>query len=137
MAKDFFHEHVKEALRKDGWNITHDPYVLRADEIDYDVDLGAEKLIAATRDSQKILVEVKSFLRQSRAYEMHHALGQFNTYVLALQEQEPDRKLFLAVPRSIYEEFFRKAFIQKLIQHYAVHLVVFDPGQKIIVKWMP
>ena len=23
MAKDFFHDHVKEALRKDGWNTIH------------------------------------------------------------------------------------------------------------------
>lgn len=29
MAKDLFHNTVKTALQKDGWQITHDPYQLR------------------------------------------------------------------------------------------------------------
>ncbi|MEH2158944.1 element excision factor XisH family protein [Nostoc sp.] len=29
MAKDLYHEQVKRALEKDGWQITHDPYELR------------------------------------------------------------------------------------------------------------
>ena len=28
MAKDIYHQHVKDALVKDGWVITHDPYYL-------------------------------------------------------------------------------------------------------------
>jgi hypothetical protein len=27
-AKDIYHDHVKEALEKDGWTITDDPYKL-------------------------------------------------------------------------------------------------------------
>lgn len=136
MAKDIFHEHVKEALVKNGWRITHDPYILKTDDIDYDVDLGAEKLIAATKDNIKILVEIKSFLKQSKAYEMHGALGQFNTYLVGLKDQEPDRELFLAIPGSIYREFFQKAFIQKLIEYYQVSLLVFDPNKKVIEQWI-
>ena len=79
MAKDIFHQQVKEALINDGWEITHDPYILRAEEIEYEVDLGAEQLIAASRNTEKVLIEIKSFLRQSKTYEMHQALGQFNT----------------------------------------------------------
>jgi XisH protein len=26
MAKDFYHDNVRQALEKDGWHITHDPY---------------------------------------------------------------------------------------------------------------
>ncbi|MFK7947400.1 MAG: element excision factor XisH family protein, partial [Saprospiraceae bacterium] len=84
-----FHNLVKEALIHEGWNITNDPYALKAGDIDYEVDLGAEKLIVASKGVTKILVEVKSFLRQSTTHEMHGALGQYNTYFLALQEQEP------------------------------------------------
>lgn len=136
MAKDIFHRHAKEALIKDGWNITQDPYVLRTEDINYDVDLGAEKLIAATKDNLKILVEIKSFLRQSKAYEMHNALGQFSTYLLALNDQEPDRELFLAVPDSIYNTFFKKNFIQKLIKHYQVKIFTFNPDKREIVQWI-
>jgi len=33
MAKDFYHENVREALEKDGWRITHDPYPLKVDDV--------------------------------------------------------------------------------------------------------
>jgi len=62
-AKDKYHEHVKEALIKDGWIITDDPYELIAEGTTYEVDLGAEKLFAAQKNKEKILVEVKSLLR--------------------------------------------------------------------------
>ena len=62
MAKDKYHEHVKEALIKDGGTITNDPYYLNLGKVKYEIDLGAEKLIGATKENQKILVEVKSFL---------------------------------------------------------------------------
>ena len=136
MAKDIFHNHVKEALKKDGWTITADPFLLKTTLISYEVDLAAEKLIAATRENEAILVEIKSFLRQSKTYEMHNALGQFQTYLLAIEELAINRKLFLAVPVAIYEDFFQKPFIQKLIHHYQLSLIVFDPSKKEIVAWI-
>lgn len=136
MAKDLFHQMVKEILEQDGWKITDDPYILKAEDIKYDVDLGAEKLIAAQKDVSKILIEVKSFLRQSKTYEMHGALGQYNTYFVALQEQEPERILYLAIPKTIYTEFFSKNFIQKLTKFYNVKLLVFDELNQSIVKWI-
>ncbi len=44
-AKDFYHDAVKIALQKDGWQITADPLVLRAGLMTLYVDLGAEKLL--------------------------------------------------------------------------------------------
>lgn len=67
---------------------------------------------------------------------MHQALGQFQTYFLALQEQEPDRDLFLAVPKIEYDTFFQKPFIQKLISYYKLKIVVFDPEKITIEKWI-
>jgi len=57
------------------------------------VDLGAEKLIAATKDHQKIAVEIKSFLEAIS--EFHTALGQFLNYRAVLKRKDPDRVLFL------------------------------------------
>lgn len=135
-AKDIYHDIMREALEKDEWNITHDPYTLKTEEIDYNADLGAEKLIAATKNKEKILVEIKSFIRQSKTYEMHQALGQFNTYFLALLDQEPDRTLFLAIPKEEYDTFFQKTFIQKLIAFYKMNIVVFNPITKTIERWI-
>lgn len=66
MARDVFHDQVKEALTKDGWEITHDPYPLTHLKRKMEIDLGAEKIIAAEKDSVKIAVEIKSFLSHSR-----------------------------------------------------------------------
>ena len=41
--KDKFHEHVKRALVKDGWTITHDPYKIKVGSPTFKIDLGAEK----------------------------------------------------------------------------------------------
>jgi predicted RecB family endonuclease len=60
LARDAFHNIVKIALQKDDWGITHDPLTIRFDAVDMQIDLGAERLIAAEKDGEKIAVEVKS-----------------------------------------------------------------------------
>ena len=54
-ARDIYHEAVKNALVKDGWTITHDPLRLRLRRgRNLFVDLGAERLLAAERGTEKI-----------------------------------------------------------------------------------
>ena len=96
MAKDKYHNDVRMALQSDGWIITHDPYYINADGINYPVDLGAEKIIAAEKEGHKIAVEIKSFLAESLVNEFHGALGQYLDYETGLEEQdliifEPDK----------------------------------------------
>jgi len=66
MAKDVFHQQVKNALIKDGWIITNDPLYIRiSDAVKVQIDLAAENAIAAERDTEKIAVEIKSFIAGS------------------------------------------------------------------------
>lgn len=52
MARDVFHQQMKNALIKDGWKITHDPFTIRISEaIKLQIDLAAENAIAAEKDS--------------------------------------------------------------------------------------
>jgi hypothetical protein len=60
MARDLFHDAVRNALVKDGWIITEDPLFLKIGGVEIYIDLGAEKLIAAERNNEKIAVEIKS-----------------------------------------------------------------------------
>ena len=53
-AKDIYHDAVRNALIKEGWTITDDPLILSIGKRDLFVDLGAEKLITAEKDHQKI-----------------------------------------------------------------------------------
>jgi XisH protein len=116
-AKDRFHENVKNALQKDGWTITDEPLKIPIERLtNLFIDLGAEKLIVAQRENQKIAVEVKSFLGASTLSEFHTALGQCLNYRYALEDTEPDRQLYLAVPISIYEDFFSVPFIQSVLK---------------------
>jgi XisH protein len=136
-AKDKFHDVVKAALQKDGWQITHDPLVLRIQGIaDLYVDLGAEKLIAADRRGEKIAVEVKSFIGTSAISEFHTAIGQFINYRYALELQEPERVLYLAVPLNVYNVFFVKTFINFVVQRSQINLIVYDVEKEEIAEWL-
>ncbi len=44
------------------------------------IDLGAERLIAAQKQDERIAVEIKSFIAPSAIYEFHTALGQSLNY---------------------------------------------------------
>ena len=64
-VQDTIHNEVKNALIKDGWTITHDPYVIKYEEVVLFADLGAERVIGAERNGSKIVVEVKSVMDPS------------------------------------------------------------------------
>jgi predicted RecB family endonuclease len=74
-AKDSFHNAVKNALIKDGWNITHDPLILGFGKRELYVDFGAELPIGAEKDGRKIAVEVKSFMGKSDINDFKNAIG--------------------------------------------------------------
>ncbi|WP_081431182.1 XisH family protein [Moorena bouillonii] len=116
MAKDLFHDVVKNALIKDGWQITDDPFFLKVGGVEFFIDLGAEKLIAAERNGQRIAVEIKSFINPSSITDFHLAIGQFINYRVALKVKDPERQLFLAIPDTTYQRFFHKEFPQIVIQ---------------------
>ncbi|AOX03018.1 fatty-acid oxidation protein subunit alpha [Moorena producens PAL-8-15-08-1] len=134
-ARDTFHEAVKSALQKDGWCITHDPLYINFAEVEIYIDLGAERLIAAEKDEEKIAVEIKTFLRPSAISEFHTVLGQFLNYRFALKAEDPERLLYLAIPLEIHETFFARRFVQLITQEYQVKLLVFEPTKEEIVQW--
>lgn len=137
MAKDVFHQQVKNALIKDGWNITHDPLTIRISEaVKLQIDLAAESALAAERDSEKIAVEIKSFIGDSDISAFHTALGQYLNYCQALEEQEPDRSVYLAIPVETYQDFFQLPFIQRALKRYQVKLITYDPQQEEIKQWI-
>ena len=66
-AKDIYHNVVINALIKDGWTITDDPFILRWGSKDLYIDLGAEQLLAVEKNGDKIAVEIKSFIGASQS----------------------------------------------------------------------
>lgn len=101
-ARDLFHFAVVNALQKEDWIVTDDPLEIELEDVTLKIDLGAERLIAAEKAEEKIAVEVKSFASNSAVSDFHTALGQFLNYQIALEENESERLLYLAVPVDAY-----------------------------------
>lgn len=135
-ARDRFHQLVRTALENEGWVITHDPYHIDLGFVDFYIDLGAELLLAATKDDQKIAVEIKTFLAASTISEFHTAIGQFINYRIALEDDDPHRQLYLAVPLDVYKRFFRYPFIQTVIRRNQIPLLVYDTEKQEIAEWI-
>jgi len=136
-VKDRFHAVVRIALEKEQWQITDDPLRLEVGGTKFEIDLGAQQLLAAERDQEKIAVEIKTFLSDSPLTDYHAALGQFLNYRLALEIGDPTRILYLAVPVVAYETFFKREFTQISLERYQIKQIIYDPIQEVIVKWIP
>jgi len=136
-AKDIYHDTVKRALQKDGWTITHDPFPLQIGNKRLSADLGAERLISAKKETQKIVVEVKSFVGQSNVKDLEQALGQYVLYRQVLNEMGVERSLYLAVSRPTFNTVFTIELGQVLLKNQIIKLIVFDDESEAIVQWIP
>jgi hypothetical protein len=135
-ARDIYHPAVKNALVKDGWTITHDPFFLPWGGKEMYVDLGAEQFLAAERTNERIAVEIKSFLGKSFMDDLEKAIGQFILYRTVLSKREPERRLFLAIPFDI-AKIFEEPLGQLLLESNLVRVISFDPAAEEIIKWIP
>ncbi len=134
-AIDMYHDCVKNALVKDGWTITHDPYTLTFGQRNVFVDLGAERVLAAEKNNEKIAVEVKSFQGASDIRDFEVSIGQYIFYRSLIARFEPDRQLFLAVPHSVFISTLDEPIARPVMEDLAIACIAFDPLQEIIIKW--
>lgn len=136
-AKDFYHDTVKTALINDGWTITDDPLKIEVGGRSIYIDLGAKKLFAAEKQGRKIAVEVKSFLAPSPVSELEKALGQYDLYSLILEDEDPDRQVYLALSNVAFNGFFSEEIGQRVLRKKQLKVVVFDPNTQEILQWIP
>lgn len=100
--RDDFHYPVRRALEKEGWAITHDPVVLHFRELRLKADLGAERSLAAEKEGQEVIVEVKDFDTRAMSSELQKLIGQLELYRGAIEGQATNRELFLAISQTVY-----------------------------------
>jgi hypothetical protein len=135
-AKDIYHDAVKNALIKDSWIITADPYPIKYEEVKLFADIAGEKTIAASKEEKQIVIEIKSFLSRSPMRDFETALGQYLIYKAFLSIEHPEQELYLAIGEIIYEDFFQKVAIKLILGKYQVSLLVINMNQQEIVKWI-
>jgi hypothetical protein len=133
---DLYHDTVKNALVKDGWIITDDPFLIAYKGVRLYAYLGAEKLLAAEKPEHKIVVEIKVFNSPSLMTELEKAVGQYGIYRTFLKRVNPERQLYLAVAQDVYQEFFQRPAIQDIITDHQISLLIFEPTSEEIIQWI-
>jgi XisH protein len=135
--RDRYHEALKSALIKAGWTIQNDPLHLKWGKRDLYVDLSAERLLVAERGIEKIAVEIKTFGGVSEVTDLQQAFGQYLMYLAVLSRVYPGWKLYLAVHEDVFVDLFEDDPLgQLLLEEYQPLLIVFNPNQEVIVRWI-
>ena len=145
--RDTIHYIVKQALTKDGWKITNDPYVISYGERFLFVDLGLIKsnsldqmegrFIGAERENIRIAIEIKEFQGRSVIADLEQALGQYVLYRLLLNKVDPGREIYLAVTDITYDEIFSEPIGQVVISDLPLKLIIVDVEKAEVTKWIP
>ncbi|MCW3094395.1 MAG: XisH protein [Chthonomonadaceae bacterium] len=99
------------------------------------VDLGAERLLAAERGTEKIAVEIKSFVGTSTLTELHNALGQYQVYLAVLEKIEPDRRLYLALSKTAFDELSEMETFQLVVTRFGIALLVVRIVEEEVAQW--
>jgi XisH protein len=136
-AKDLYHEAVKNALIKDGWTITADPYPLEYEDVELYPDLAVEKFISEEQKQRKIIIEIKSFISPSLIKDFEMALGQYILYRNLIQlAQDEYQEIYLAIKDEIYETFFQRKSIKAVVKLNQLALLVINTEKEEIVQWI-
>ena len=69
--------------------------------------------------------------------DLQEALGQFVFYKEIMQVVEPERKLYLAVPREALNTVFQTATGKLMMQTYLTHIIGYDIKSEEIFQWLP
>ncbi len=133
---DKHHEAVKNALIKDGWVITDDPFTIDFEDATLFADLAAERTVAAQKAGEKIAVEIKMFGSKSAYDDLEKAFGQYQVYRSFLRQIEPNRDIFLAVSLEKHDKIFTRASVKFLVADLKIKLVVFNPETEEIIEWI-
>lgn len=135
-VKDIYHNTVKRALIKDGWEITAENLQLPWGGTRTYIDIIADEIFAAEKEGRKIAVEVKSFVGKSNLSEFEKAVGQFVIYRFAMRREDAERELFIAVGEKIYNKLFLHPDVIELIEVEDLKILVFDEIKEVIIRWI-
>lgn len=144
--RDTIHNVIKQALIKDGWEITDDPYVISYGERFLFIDLAAKldglngitgNFIGARRGDSRIAIEIKEFRGNSAIADLEQAIGQYVLYRLLLEQIDPDRKLYVAITDTTFDGIFSESIGELVIRELPLRLLIVDVKAIEVKRWIP
>ncbi len=70
-------------------------------------------------------------------HELGVSVGKYRMYRDLLEEIEPERALYLAVPLHVYDGIFSEPLGQLMIRREDLQIIVFDDKRERICLWTP
>jgi hypothetical protein len=78
----------------------------------------------------------KSFLGRSPINDLQNALGQYALYLSVLEVVDPQRKLYLAIGKSTYDDLTELETFHLVVRRFHVALFVVQILAEEIVEWI-
>ncbi|MBD2004513.1 MULTISPECIES: XisH family protein [Cyanophyceae] len=144
--RDAIHNIIRQALIKEGWEITDDPYVISYGERFLFIDLAAKldavsgivgRFIGARRGSSRIAVEIKEFRGNSAIADLEQAIGQYVLYRLLLEQVDPDRELYLAIADTTFDGIFSEPIGELVKRELPMKLLIVNIAVQEVKQWIP
>jgi len=136
-TQDLYHDVVRDALRKDGWRITHTALQLKARAEASAGELWEGPWLIADKDERKVAVAVSSFVGRSNPADILQTWRQLALSRSRLYTMDSDRVVYLAVRQATYSACFGGTEGDLLLEKEHMQLLVFDPRAEVIVQWAP
>ena len=135
-TQDLYHDTVRDALRKDGWRITHAALQLKAGTEASAGELWEGPWLIADKDERKVAVAVSSFVGRSNLADILQTWRQLALSRSQFHTMDPDRVVYLAVRQATYSACFEGTEGDLLLAKEHMRLMVFDPRAEVIVQWV-
>jgi XisH protein len=136
-TQDLYHDVVRDALRKDGWRITHTALQLNARAEASAGEPWEGPWLIADKDERKVAVAVSSFVGRSNLADILQTWRQLALSRSRLHAMDSDRVVYLAVRQATYSACFGGTEGNLLLEKEHMQLLVFDPRAEVIVQWVP
>ena len=135
MADDAILPQVKNALRKDGWTVSDEPFT-----IEYESDRFYADIYAVREEAGKarrvIIVEVKTFGAPSPMREFEQALGQYEIYRDLLEVNALDYDLYLAIDTVAHRKLLMRPTFPLICKRHHVALLIVETKTEEIIQWI-
>jgi XisH protein len=99
-------------------------------------DVDVEKVTTSDNGKGILIGEIKILINDSKDYNLHTLLGQYNFYTFFVEQKEKDRKLFLALSDEMFIQFFKDLNLDEICPFFNVEFIIFDTSKIEIVSWI-